>query len=74
MNILAHRVIVDGKECRGLTLLRVGDDGTYTAEPFTAETANTAFVDGTVAVTTANGRVLEISTDKGTIYNFTTGK
>ncbi|MGM9827440.1 MAG: hypothetical protein ACI30O_04535 [Muribaculaceae bacterium] len=54
---LSRNVIFNGIPICGLTLVAVHSNGLITHEPFRAETAGTAFVDGSIIV---NGDNIEI--------------
>jgi hypothetical protein len=50
---LAHKVVMYGEEHR-LSIVSIDSNDIATIEPFTQETASTAFVDGTIYVVPIN--------------------
>lgn len=47
---LAHHIVFRGVD-HGMVLLTVGDNGSISIEPFTAEVHSTAFHSGTITIT-----------------------
>lgn len=57
---LAHSITIDGEvKTKGLSLLTINSDMTYTIEPFVGETHSTVFVNGDIDLTTLNGRIIK---------------
>lgn len=60
---LSHKIIVNGKQMPGLSIVTINDDNTIETIPYTEEVHSTVYVNGSVIIETnpENNQIISVS-------------